>query len=88
MEEEAADVYRRYLANLKPGEVAKPIVGFVAGAATERGLMYGHAGAVWWTENETAIAKRQVWRDAGFVMAETLGDLGPLIKETADKLGL
>lgn len=88
MEEEAAQVYRDYLANLKPGEVAKPIVGFVAGAATERGLMYGHAGAVWWEQSETAVAKRQVWRDAGFVMADTLGDLGPLIKETADKLGL
>ncbi|BEJ11965.1 hypothetical protein CspHIS471_0204250 [Cutaneotrichosporon sp. HIS471] len=88
MEEEAAQVYQDYLANLKPGEVAKPIVGFVAGAATERGLMYGHAGAVWWNQNETAVAKRQVWKDAGFIMADTLGDLGPLIKETADKMGL
>ncbi|BEI81356.1 hypothetical protein CcaverHIS002_0205160 [Cutaneotrichosporon cavernicola] len=79
MEEEAAQVL---------GEVAKPIVGFVAGAATERGLMYGHAGAVWWNQNETAVAKRQVWKDAGFIMADTLGDLGPLIKETADKMGL
>lgn len=88
MEEEAADVYQRYIRSLSPGQAAKPVVGFVTGAATERGLVYGHAGAVWWNQEETAVAKRKVWADAGFVMADTLGDLGPLIKQEADKLSL
>jgi succinyl-CoA synthetase alpha subunit len=88
VEEEAADVYRSYLASVRPGQTAKPVIGFVAGASTQRGLVYGHAGAVWWNPEETAEAKRQVWKDAGFVVADTLGDLGPLISEEAAKLRL
>ncbi|TXT10538.1 hypothetical protein VHUM_02043 [Vanrija humicola] len=86
MEEEAAAVYKAYLAGLAPSVKAKPVVGFVAGAATQRGLMYGHAGAVWWSQDETADAKRQVLADAGMIMAPTLGDLGGLLKREHDKL--
>jgi len=85
MEEEAAAYYASYRAN-NPNP--KPVVGFVAGAAAERGKVYGHAGAVWWETNETTAAKRQALADAGFVMAPTIGDIGDLIKSEVDRLGL
>ncbi|RSH93535.1 hypothetical protein EHS25_007893 [Saitozyma podzolica] len=59
MEEEAATVYEEYLKSLRPGQTTKPVVGFIAGQSTQRGLMYGHSGAVWWDEQETAGAKKQ-----------------------------
>ncbi|WOO83131.1 Succinate--CoA ligase [ADP-forming] subunit alpha, mitochondrial [Vanrija pseudolonga] len=86
MEEEAAAVYKAYVAGLAPGAKPKPVVGFVAGAATQQGLMYGHAGAIWWSPDETANAKRQVLADAGMIMAPTLGDIGGLLKREHDKL--
>lgn len=86
VEEEAAAVYKAYVAGLAPGAKPKPVVGFVAGAATQQGLMYGHAGAIWWSQDETANAKRQVLADAGMIMAPTLGDIGGLLKREHDKL--
>lgn len=88
MEEEAAAVYADYVSALPAGTVAKPVVGFVAGAATQRGKTYGHAGAVWWDDSETAAAKRKVLANAGFVMAPTIGDIGGLIKDEVDRLEL
>lgn len=91
MEEEAAEVYEQYLSTFNftshsqdtssksLNERPKPVVGFIAGESTQRGLTYGHAGAVWWDEQETAAAKKRRWEKAGFVMAPTLGDLGGLI---------
>lgn len=85
MEEEAAAYYASYRAN-NPNP--KPVVGFVAGAATELGKVYGHAGAVWWDTKETTAAKRQALAEAGFIMAPTIGDIGGLIKAEVDRLGL
>jgi succinyl-CoA synthetase alpha subunit len=85
MEEEAAAYYAAYR---KATANPKPVVGFVAGAATQRGKVYGHAGAVWWEPNETTASKRQAMADAGFVMAPTIGDIGGLIKSEVDRLGL
>ena len=86
MEEEAAQVYAEYVRNLPAGQVPKPAVGFVAGEATKRGLMYGHAGAVWWEPEERTLAKKKFMQNAGITMADTLGDLGALIKQTHAKL--
>lgn len=85
MEEEAAAYYASYRASTRN---PKPVVGFVAGAATERGKVYGHAGAVWWDVNETTAAKRRALADAGFLIAPTIGDIGDLIKSEVDRLGL
>lgn len=87
MEEEAAAVYADYLKNLGPGEKAKPVVGFIAGQSTERGKMYGHAGAIWYEDWESAASKKKCWTDAGFIMAPTLGDVGDLIREQAVRVG-
>jgi len=86
MEEEAAAIYTQYLSSLSSTQRPKPVVGFIAGQATRRGLTYGHAGAIWWDEDESAARKKEVWEKAGFRMARTIGDIGGLIKEECDKL--
>lgn len=77
---------KEYRSRLAPGETPKPVVGFVAGQATQQGRMYGHAGAVWWEESERAQSKIKIWEDAGIVMARQLGEVGDLIKAEYDKL--
>lgn len=86
MEEEAAAVYRDYKSNLPSDKKPKPVVGFIAGQSTERGKMYGHAGAIWYEINEKAEAKRRCWEEAGFVVARTLGDVGGLIQREMEKV--
>lgn len=88
VEEEAAEVYKEYCAKLSPGETPKPVVGFIAGASTTRGLVYGHAGAVWWEDAESAESKKKYWRDAGIIVAPTLGEVGAYIKIEATRLGI
>ena len=91
MEEEAADVYTQYVAKMKREKrerEIKPVVGFVAGQQTERGKMYGHAGAVWYEDWESAASKKKCWEEAGFKMAPTLGDVGALLKEEAGRVGI
>lgn len=87
MEEEVAEVYKAYLASLPSGAVPKPVVGFVAGVQTERGLMYGHAGAVWWDAAETARSKKQCWQDAGIQVVGTLGEVGGVLLREAQRVG-
>lgn len=87
MEEEVAQVYKDYLANLAPEQSPKPVVGFIAGQRTERGKIYGHAGAVWYDDVESAASKKKCWDEAGIVMAETLGDVGELVRQQAQKIG-
>lgn len=77
---------KEYRSKLAPGETPKPVVGFIAGQATQQGRMYGHAGAVWWEESERAQSKIKIWQDAGIVMARQLGEVGDLIKTEYDKL--
>lgn len=88
VEEEAAEVYKEYRAKLPAGQTAKPVVGFIAGASTTRGQVYGHAGAVWWTDAETAESKKNYWRDAGIIVAPTLGEVGSYIRTEATRLGI
>jgi len=88
VEEEAAVIYEEYVSKLGPGQTAKPVVGFIAGQKTLQGLTYGHAGAVWWDEAETAQAKMDSWRRAGFKVASTIADVGPLIQKEMALLGL
>jgi succinyl-CoA synthetase alpha subunit len=49
--------------------------------------MYGHAGAVWWDETETARSKKQCWADAGIRVVETLGEVGGVLMEEAKRVG-
>lgn len=86
MEEEAAEVFKSYLANLAPGQIPKPVVGFIAGQSAPHGIVHGHVGAIWWQEAEKATSKIKVWEQAGFVVAKTIGDIGALIKAEVDKI--
>ena len=87
MEEESAAVYVEDNAPLSAlGKQPKPVVGFIAGRQTERGKMYGHAGAVWHEDYESAASKKQCWLDAGFAIAPTLGDVGELLQVEAARL--
>lgn len=86
MEEEVAEVYKSYIANLPAGTTPKPVIGFVAGVKTEKGLMYGHAGAIWWDATETARSKKRCWQDAGIRVVETLGEVGGVLMEEAVKV--
>jgi succinyl-CoA synthetase alpha subunit len=88
VEEEAAEIYKDYMSNLSSGELPKPVIGFIAGASTQRGLVYGHAGAVWWTDAESAESKKQCWADAGIIVSPTLGEVGMYIKREAERLGI
>lgn len=80
MEEEAAYYLEEYRASGKP---MKPVVGFVGGQQTLQGRLYGHSGAIWHEEEEKALSKMRVWRDAGIRVAEHLGQVGKLLSEAA-----
>ena len=67
-EEEAAEYVK--------GHVAKPVVGFVAGATAPPGRRMGHAGAIISGGRGTARAKQAAMEAAGIEVAPTPADLG------------
>lgn len=54
----------------------KPIAGFIAGATAPPGKRMGHAGAIISGGDDTAKAKMEAMRSAGFVVSESPGTLG------------
>ena len=54
----------------------KPIAGFIAGATAPKGKRMGHAGAIISGGNDTAEAKIEIMKSAGFVMADSPSSLG------------
>jgi succinyl-CoA synthetase alpha subunit len=58
----------------------KPIAGFIAGATAPPGKRMGHAGAIISGGDDTAPAKMEAMKAAGFAVAETPGDLGEAVK--------
>jgi succinyl-CoA synthetase alpha subunit len=54
----------------------KPIVGFIAGSTAPPGRRMGHAGAVISGGRDTAAAKFEAMRMAGFHVAESPSALG------------
>jgi succinyl-CoA synthetase alpha subunit len=59
----------------------KPIAGFIAGATAPPGKRMGHAGAIISGGDDTAPAKMDAMRRAGFVVAETPATLGEAVKQ-------
>ena len=59
----------------------KPIAGFIAGATAPPGKRMGHAGAIISGGDDTAPAKMEAMRSAGFAVAETPATLGEAMKE-------
>ncbi len=59
----------------------KPIAGFIAGATAPPGKRMGHAGAIISGADDTAPAKMEAMRAAGFVVSESPAGLGKAVKE-------
>ncbi|MCF8496404.1 MAG: succinate--CoA ligase subunit alpha [Alphaproteobacteria bacterium] len=58
----------------------KPIAGFIAGATAPPGKRMGHAGAIISGADDTAPAKMDAMRAAGFAVAESPAALGEAVK--------
>lgn len=71
-EVEAAEYYK----SLKN---KKPIAGFIAGATAPPGKRMGHAGAIISGGDDTAPAKMEAMRSAGFVVSESPAGLGDAV---------
>ena len=69
---EACDFYK----GLK---TKKPIAGFIAGATAPPGKRMGHAGALISGANDTAPAKMDAMRSAGFAVSESPAGLGDAV---------
>ncbi len=69
---EAAEYYK----SLK---TKKPIAGFIAGATAPPGKRMGHAGALISGKDDTAPAKMEAMRSAGFVVSESPAGLGDAV---------
>ena len=72
MEEEAAE----YAAGM-----TKPMVAFIAGAASPPGKRMGHAGAIVMGNRGTYAAKRDALEGAGVAVLPTPGDIGTVLRE-------
>ena len=59
----------------------KPIAGFIAGVTAPPGKRMGHAGAIISGGDDTAPAKMDAMRSAGFVVTESPAGLGEAVAE-------
>ena len=57
----------------------KPIAGFIAGVAAPPGKRMGHAGAIISGGNDTAAAKIEIMKSAGFVVSDSPATLGEAV---------
>jgi succinyl-CoA synthetase alpha subunit len=71
---EAAEYYK----SLK---TKKPIAGFIAGATAPPGKRMGHAGAIISGGDDTAEAKMEAMKSAGFAVSDSPAGLGAAMKE-------
>jgi succinyl-CoA synthetase alpha subunit len=69
---EAAEFYKKV-------KKKKPIAGFIAGATAPAGKRMGHAGAIISGGNDTAPAKKEAMKSAGFVVSDSPGTLGEAV---------
>ena len=60
--------------------VSKPMVGFIAGQTAPPGRRMGHAGAIVSGGDDTAEAKMRILGECGIVVAESVADIGDLMK--------
>lgn len=60
--------------------VSKPMVGFIAGQTAPPGRRMGHAGAIVSGGDDTAEAKMRILKESGIAVAESVADIGELMK--------
>lgn len=65
--------------------VSKPMVGFIAGQTAPPGRRMGHAGAIVSGGDDTAEAKMRILGDCGIAVAESVADIGNLMKAAMEK---
>lgn len=75
---EAAEFY-------KSQKKKKPIGGFIAGATAPPGKRMGHAGALISGSDDTAPAKMEAMRSAGFIVSDSPAGLGDAVVEAIKK---
>ena len=61
--------------------MTKPTVGFIAGQTAPPGRRMGHAGAIVSGGNDTAAAKMRILGECGVKVAESVANIGELMKE-------
>lgn len=59
----------------------KPVVAFIAGKTAPKGRRMGHAGAIIGGKNDTAVAKMDILKKNGIVIAESPAEIGLKIQE-------
>jgi len=65
--------------------VSKPMVGFIAGQTAPPGRRMGHAGAIVSGGDDTAVAKMRILKECGISVAESVADIGDLMKAAMEK---
>ena len=65
--------------------VSKPMVGFIAGQTAPPGRRMGHAGAIVSGGGDTAEAKMRILGECGIAVAESVADIGNLMKAAMEK---
>ena len=65
--------------------MSKPMVGFIAGQTAPPGRRMGHAGAIVSGGDDTAEAKMRILSECGIAVAESVADIGNLMKAAMEK---
>ncbi len=65
--------------------VSKPMVGFIAGQTAPPGRRMGHAGAIVSGGDDTAEAKMRILGECGIAVAESVADIGNLMKAVMEE---
>ncbi|GAA5953629.1 hypothetical protein JCM21900_003367 [Sporobolomyces salmonicolor] len=79
----------RVIEAVKSGQIKKPIVAWAIGTCAKMfttDVQFGHAGSMANSDLETAEAKNNAMRAAGFIVPPTFEDLPQVLKETYEKL--
>lgn len=79
----------RVIEAVKAGRITKPIVAWAIGTCAsmfKTEVQFGHAGSLANSQLETAAAKNDAMREAGFYVPETFEDLPDLLRNVYDNL--
>ena len=64
--------------------MSKPITGFIAGQTAPPGRRMGHAGAIVSGSDDTAEAKIRILKECGINVAESVADIGTVLKTSME----